>query len=122
MPDLGPVTTSLNVLLAPAEQAGVAAKLAAAGFEDCQFVETVFACEPDNMLVAEYQQLHGSAPVTEVLSRLVVLSHQPAAARLWEVTAAVVAALPAGTLWYGTSTAGDCRAESVAISQTCAIN
>ncbi|APT85015.1 hypothetical protein [Corynebacterium aquilae] len=59
------------------------------------------SCEPDNMLVTEYEQTHGAPPITEVLHRIVVNAHTALNER--DLTKAIVDCLPAGTPWYGTS-------------------
>ncbi|WP_010119028.1 hypothetical protein [Corynebacterium nuruki] len=83
------------------------------------------ACEPDNMLVAAYQQVHDAPPVTEDLHRITVSATVPAAVTAAatataadttagaaditdRVTRAVVAALPTGpdgtaTVWFGST-------------------
>lgn len=80
------------------------------------------ACEPDNMLVAEYEQIHDAPPVTEDLHRITVAAGVPAGApadvpagagdergEITErITRAVVAALPDGpdgtaAVWFGST-------------------
>ena len=61
-------------------------------------------CEAENMLVAQYQQLHGRSPVVEVVHRIEITGTTTLSDR--DVTRAVVdSAFPEGTLWYGTTIA-----------------
>jgi hypothetical protein len=79
------------------------------------------ACEPDNMLVAAYQQVHDAPPVTEDLHRITVSATVPATVPATgtagaagtggitgRITRAVVAALPTGpdgtaAVWFGST-------------------
>jgi hypothetical protein len=104
------ISTDLNLLIRPAEWARVAvelpASLAGCGYE----VRTVhgdivdLTCEPDNMLITQFSQEQGHYPVVESLHRVIIngVSGLP----LREATQAVVASLPEGSYWYGTSLEG----------------
>ena len=59
------------------------------------------SCEPDNMLVTEYEMKNGTPPITESLHRVVVNARTALSDA--EMTRAVVACLPEGASWYGTS-------------------
>lgn len=104
------ISTDLHVLLAPAEWASLAETIPARLSERGYAVESIHAdvvdltCEPDNMLLTQYQQNEGHPPVGEELHRVVVNGRS--SLELKVATQAVVAALPAGTYWYGTSHAG----------------
>jgi hypothetical protein len=69
------------------------------------------SCEPDNMLVAEYQQRFDTPPVGEQVHRLTVTAHWPGAVPgTADVTRAVAGCLPAAPdgspgLWFGQTTA-----------------
>ena len=57
-----------------------------------------------NVLVNEYMDKHGSAPVSENVWRVIV--NGTSTLPLTKVTAAVVDCLPPHILWYGTSEIG----------------
>ena len=102
-----PVRVSLNVLLTPAEWVRSQALLPdVEGFtvESVDAEEMSGFCEAENMLVAQYQQLHGQSPVVEVVHRIEITGTTTLSDR--DVTRAVVdSAFPEGTLWYGTTIA-----------------
>ena len=102
-----PVRVSLNVLLTPAEWARSQALLPnVEGFtvESLEAEEMSGFCEAENMLVAQYQQLHGQSPVVEVVHRIEITGTTTLSDR--NVTRAVVdSAFPEGALWYGTTIA-----------------
>ena len=102
-----PVRVSLNVLLTPAEWVRSQALLPdVEGFtvESVDAEEMSGFCEAENMLVAQYQQLHGRSPVVEVVHRIEITGTTTLSDR--DVTRAVVdSAFPEGTLWYGTTIA-----------------
>ena len=102
-----PVRVSLNVLLTPAEWVRSQALLSdVEGFtvESVDAEEMSGFCEAENMLVAQYQQLHGRSPVVEVVHRIEITGTTTLSDR--DVTRAVVdSAFPEGTLWYGTTIA-----------------
>ncbi len=104
------ISTDLNILARPAEWEEISstlpAALHAAGYEvDTVHGEVVdLTCEPDNMLLTQYSQEQGHMPVVDVLYRVIINGRSGLDLR--EATAAVVAALPEGTYWYGTSHEG----------------
>ncbi len=104
------IATDLNVLITPTEWERSAKKmpkkLRKAGFEpyDINTDLVDLTCEPDNMLVCQFEQAEGHVPVAEALYRVVVNGRS--ALDLRDATKAVVAALPAGTYWYGTTDEG----------------
>ena len=102
-----PVRVSLNVLLTLAEWVRSQALLSdVEGFtvESLEAEEMSGFCEAENMLVAQYQQLHGRSPVVEVVHRIEITGTTTLSDR--DVTRAVVdSAFPEGTLWYGTAIA-----------------
>ena len=102
-----PVRVSLNVLLTPAEWVRSQALLSdVEGFtvESLEAEEMSGFCEAENMLVAQYQQLHGRSPAVEVVHRIEIMGTTTLSDR--DVTRAVVdSAFPEGTLWYGTAIA-----------------
>ncbi|MDO4651858.1 tRNA (guanosine(37)-N1)-methyltransferase TrmD [Corynebacterium durum] len=102
-----PVRVSLNVLLTPAEWVRSQALLPdVEGFtvESVDAEEMSGFCEAENMLVAQYQQLHGQSPVVEVVHRIEITGTTTLSDR--NVTRAVVdSAFPEGALWYGTTIA-----------------
>ena len=102
-----PVRVSLNVLLTPAEWVRSQALLSdVEGFtvESVDAEEMSGFCEAENMLVAQYQQLHGRSPAVEVVHRIEITGTTMLSDR--DVTRAVVdSAFPEGTLWYGTTIA-----------------
>ncbi|WP_092254718.1 tRNA (guanosine(37)-N1)-methyltransferase TrmD [Corynebacterium cystitidis] len=104
------IATDLNVLITAAEWERAAGqmpkKLRKAGFEprEIHAEQVDLSCEPDNMLVAQFEQAEGHVPVAESLYRVVVNGRS--ALDLRDATKAVVAALPAGTYWYGTTDEG----------------
>ncbi|MFP7364555.1 hypothetical protein SFC07_02055 [Corynebacterium callunae] len=104
------VSTDLNILITPAEWEraveSLPAALQAAGYEatdiHAQIVD--LTCEPDNMLVTQFSQMEGHPPIVEVLYRVVINGSSELG--LKELTKVVVAALPKGLYWYGSSYAG----------------
>ncbi|GAB3702145.1 hypothetical protein [Corynebacterium nasicanis] len=104
------ISTDLNILARPAEWEQISAALPAALAEAGYAVDTVhgeivdLTCEPDNMLLSQFAQEQGRMPITEVLYRVIINGRS--ALDLRGATAAVVAALPEGTYWYGTSSEG----------------
>lgn len=104
------ISTDINVLITPAEwQAASAAlpqALQAAGYEATSIHGDVIdlTCEPDNMLVNQYEQAEGRPPMAEQLTRVVV--NGSSSLSLVDATRAVVDALPEGSYWYGTSIEG----------------
>ncbi|MCK2199525.1 hypothetical protein [Corynebacterium callunae] len=104
------VSTDLNILITPTEWEraleGLPEALNAAGYEakeiHAQIVD--LTCEPDNMLVTQFSQMEGHPPIVEVLYRVVI--NGTSELELKELTKVVVAALPKGLYWYGSSYAG----------------
>lgn len=125
MPTLSPlarlVTTDLNLLITPSEWRkllpSLAEQLAAAGFAVIRIdaAEISLTCEPDNMLVNQFEQLEGHSPTAEVLHRVLIVG--TTALSLVDTTAAVVQLLPTDTYWYGTTINGELDNQGVA---TCA--
>nr|WP_257158596.1 tRNA (guanosine(37)-N1)-methyltransferase TrmD [Corynebacterium cystitidis] len=117
------IATDLNVLITAAEWERAAAqmpkKLRKAGFEprEIHAEQVDLTCEPDNMLVAQFEQAEGHVPVAESLYRVVVNGRS--ALDLRDATKAVVAALPAGTYWYGTTDEGS---KDPGVTAACAWN
>lgn len=110
-----PVYTRLQLLIIPSQwealQSVLPEKLQSAGLHNPQIwaTETNFTCEPDNMLVTEFAQREGHVPITEVVHRVTVTAHTDLP--LHDVTTALIAALPEGTYWYGSSYEGTCDLE-----------
>lgn len=104
------VATDLNVLINPADWGRAVAKLPKklrkAGFDvtDIHAEIVDLTCEPDNMLVTQFEQTEGHVPVTEVLHRVLVNGRSHLDLR--ELTQLVVRNLPRGTYWYGTTDEG----------------
>ncbi len=104
------ISTAINLLIRPAEWAAVAQRLPGQLAEAGYRVGSVHAdivdltCEPDNMLVTQFSLAEGHPPVVELLHRVVINGSSDLALR--EATRAVVAALPGGAYWYGTSLEG----------------
>lgn len=101
------VTTDLNVLInekdAPAITQKLGEQLAASGYipsrVEVQLIS--MACEPDNMLVTQYEQINGRPPITEDLHRFVINGETDLEPK--DATKAVVALLPEDTFYYGTT-------------------
>lgn len=104
------VSTDLNVLIVPKEWERalehMPAALKEAGFEVSEIHAQIvdLTCEPDNMLVTQFSQIEGHPPIVEVLHRVVINGSSDLA--LKDLTKVVVAALPEGIYWYGTSNEG----------------
>ncbi|MBN9643182.1 hypothetical protein ACFSSC_05315 [Corynebacterium mendelii] len=104
------VSTDINVLITPGEWAAVAkdlvSRLEQRGIHGATVdaEEISLSCEPDNMLVTQYEQQQGHSPVAEVLHRVVINGRSTLTPR--QLTAAVVACLPEDIYWYGTSHEG----------------
>ncbi|WJZ03039.1 hypothetical protein [Corynebacterium freiburgense] len=94
------VKSRIQVLLTPneVEQVKLSGVLAQ---QELRVRAIDLACEPDNMLVTQFQQQEARQPVSEVL-HLVELSGETNLADT-EVTQAVVARFPKHTYWYGTT-------------------
>ncbi|MCQ9342367.1 hypothetical protein [Corynebacterium kozikiae] len=63
-----------------------------------KFTQMAMACEPDNMLVNEFQQREGRPPIAESLYRIELDGADAALG-----TGVIVEALPQGAYWYGSS-------------------
>lgn len=104
------VTTDLNLLLnakdAPALAEKIGKELAEAGYvpTNVEIQLISLSCEPDNMLVTQYEQVHGRPPVNEDLHRLLVNGTTELENK--DATKAVVALLPEDTFYYGTTIDG----------------
>lgn len=115
------VSTDLNILITPADWERTAArlpkKLRKAGYQ----AETIHAqvvdltCEPDNMLITQFEQNEGHVPMVEVLHRVVVNGRSHL--ELKELTQVLVRALPRDSYWYGTSLEGS---SEPGVSASCA--
>lgn len=118
--DARPVRTDINVLMGERTMGALARKLPKKLRREHYLVDSVhveavdLTCEPDNMLVTQYEQAHGAAPVDPVLR---VLINGTSDLDLRELTRIVVKHLPADTFWYGTS---DCDHAEPGISAACA--
>ncbi|AKK06254.1 hypothetical protein CMUST_09690 [Corynebacterium mustelae] len=115
------VSVDVHVLLSPAQVQQFEDQLQSkppAGFEVVAVysMEENFSCEPDNMLVAQYEQRTGKVPVAESVYRIVV--HGRCDRSLVDATAVVVKLLPDDALWYGTTVDGFIDPGSMA---TCSI-
>ena len=105
-----PVSTDMNILVTRSEWQKIAPKLPKKLSKNGYRVSAIHAeeinlsCEPDNMLVSEYEQAEGHPPVSEILHRVII--HGVTALPLVDATKAVTQALPKGTYWYGTSLEG----------------
>jgi len=92
------VSTDLNILITPTEWEraleGLPEALNAAGYEAKEI----------HMLVTQFSQMEGHPPIVEVLYRVVI--NGTSELELKELTKVVVAALPKGLYWYGSSYAG----------------
>lgn len=106
------ISVDLNVLLADKAWEKLAPEVANAlsdmGVKVTESTAEIieFSCQPDNMLLAEYQQKEGHLPIEESLQRVVINCEAPADTDLREVTKTVVAALPEGIYWYGSTNQG----------------
>lgn len=106
------ISVDLNVLLADKAWEKFAPAVAEALAKmDVKVVESSaeiieFSCQPDNMLLAEYQQKEGHLPIEESLQRVVINCEAEAGVDLREVTKTVVSALPQGVYWYGSANEG----------------
>lgn len=104
------VATDLNVLINPAELARAVEKLPKklrkAGYEATEIHSEIvdLTCEPDNMLVTQFEQVEGHVPITEALHRVVINGSSHLALR--ELTQVVVRSLPRDIYWYGTTDEG----------------
>ncbi len=104
------VSTDLNILITPSEWEEAVTTMPGAleksGFQvaeiHAQLVD--LTCEPDNMLVTQFAQTEGHAPIVEALHRVVI--NGQSGLQLKELTQTVVRALPEGAYWYGTSHEG----------------
>ena len=105
-----PISTDMNILVTKSEWQKIAPKLPKKLSKNGYRVSAIHAeeinlsCEPDNMLVSEYEQAEGHPPVSEILHRVII--HGVTALPLVDATKAVTQALPKGTYWYGTSLEG----------------
>lgn len=106
-------TTDLHVLITPQQWVGVYEALRATKSGAVEIVgvfaqELSFSCEPDNMLVTQFEQHEGHVPLAEVLHRVVVLS--VSSCGLQDLTSMIVDVIAAQVdtqlYWYGTSVLG----------------
>lgn len=103
------VYTELSVLMRQEEwdriARGLPKKLKREGFvlSDVHAEIVDLTCEPDNMLVSQYELAEDTAPTAPLL-RVLVNGHSDR--ELKDLTQLVVRALPADTYWYGTSHEG----------------
>lgn len=101
------VTTDLNVLINEKEAPEIAQRLGENLRESGYYPSSVevqlisMACEPDNMLMTQYEQINGRPPITEDLHRVVINGETDLDAK--DATKAVVALLPQEALYYGTT-------------------
>lgn len=104
-----PVRTELNLLMSERDCEAIARKLPKKLRREHYRVDSIHAdvldltCEPDNMLVTQYEQAEGSPPVDPVMR---VLINGESDLDVRELTKLVVKHLPAATYWYGTSDEG----------------
>lgn len=104
------IYTDLNLLITPVEWRAVLnalpGKLTSAGYEPSDIHAEIvdLTCEPDNMLVTQFAQTEGHAPVVETLHRVIVNGRSDLELR--QATQALVGALPENAYWYGTSNEG----------------
>ncbi|KQB85311.1 hypothetical protein Cocul_00450 [Corynebacterium oculi] len=104
------IATDLQALLLPAQwrrcESALPEELERRGYavSGLWAQEVDLTCEPDNMLATQYAQVEGRPPIAEVLHHIVINGSSDLDLRA--ATAAVVACLPEGTYWYGTSSTG----------------
>ncbi|MCS4489079.1 MULTISPECIES: hypothetical protein [unclassified Corynebacterium] len=115
------VTTDLSVLMDPLTLDQLVADLPVALKSHGYTVRAIhseavtMSCEPENMLVSEYEQREGRVPLVEVLFR--VLIHGSTKLDLKAATQAVSSSFPPQTYWYGTSVEGSVNPHIDAICQ-----
>ncbi|CAB0559262.1 hypothetical protein CIP107546_01389 [Corynebacterium diphtheriae] len=105
------ISTDLQLLISPMQWDQVASEIAqqlsAVGYNvtDIRAEVIDLTCEPDNMLVNQWQQEHGTIPTSEQLHRVVITGEFDGELR--KATECVVRQLPEGSYWYGTSLVGE---------------
>ncbi|HZK31983.1 MAG TPA: hypothetical protein VFC72_03630 [Corynebacterium sp.] len=105
-----PIYTDLNLLISDQEWGKIVPELppalAAAGYAPSEIHAEVLdlTCEPDNMLLNQYESIEGRSPLMPV-QRIVINGHSSLDLRT--ATEVVVAQLPADTYWFGTSGEGE---------------
>ena len=73
-----PISTDMNILATRSEWQKIAPKLPKKLSKNGYRVSAIHAeeinlsCEPDNMLVSEYEQAEGHPPVSEILHRVII--------------------------------------------------
>ncbi|WP_308488190.1 hypothetical protein [Corynebacterium pelargi] len=104
------ISTDMQVLMSPRDWQHLAQVmpeiLKKAGYqvEQIHAEEVDLTCEPDNMLITQYQQQHGQLAPSLRLHRLVINGASDLDLRA--ATRAVAESFPPDTYWYGTSNHG----------------
>lgn len=128
-----PCIAEITVLMRSSETDGAARVIATAlkeqGYTDVgvHIVDIHAGCEPDNILVTEYEQRFERPPLAESLYRIVVGVTAPAGVRFSDVTSRIAASLPPApdgseALWYGGTRAGRLRECDLAVPIVCRMN
>ena len=135
--------TDINVLLRATEveatARAIADSLASRGVEvlSVHIMDVGSGCEPDNMLVTEYEQRFDSPPIAESLHRILVGARTAETVDAGDglatesttqtISAAVAAALPPAPdgsegLWYGSTRLGTLREEGLSLPIVCRLD
>ncbi|AZA11694.1 hypothetical protein [Corynebacterium gerontici] len=105
-----PIATDLQVLMSQRDWQQISAvlpeALLAAGYRAQQIhgEEVDLTCEPDNMLITQYQQQYGQLAPALRLYRVVINGESDLDLR--KATRVVVDSFPPATFWYGTTNEG----------------
>lgn len=104
------MSTDLQMLISERDWSRISTALPeallAAGYrvEEIHGEEVDLTCEPDNMLITQYQQQHGQLDPTLRLYRVLINGHSDLDLR--NATRVVADSFPPGTFWYGTTNEG----------------
>lgn len=129
-PSQQPFIADINALMRASEvnatAEAIAEALVSAGHSNIavHIADVSVGCEPDNMLVTEYEQRFDMPPVVESLHRIVVGGQGRGGVDLSEVTKTIAAALPKAPdgsegLWYGGTRAGRLQDSDLSIPIAC---
>lgn len=128
-----PVLADINALLRAADTDAVARRIAETlsqrGACDIQvhIADVAAGCEPDNMLVTEWQQRFEAPPIAESLHRILVGATAPESLPDADITQTVAEALPKAPdgsqgLWYGSTRRAELQKADLSIPIACRMN
>lgn len=127
------IIADINALLRAADTESTARAIAESlkelGLQEISvhIADVAAGCEPDNMLVTEYEQRFSMPPVVESLHRIVVGAQKGLGVDNSAVTSAIARALPAAPdgsegLWYGSTRDGQLQEKDLSMPIACRLS